>query len=169
MQLTRRQFIPSIFGGLGSLFLISKQVFGNLKKNNNNLCNRIGCEYHYKGFCLRWTGWKECQNSTILVGQYVAWMKSGLPKDQYRNFYSSIPGGCGEYKSGDEFDISPKPHQEITALESIDRVGYTVDDEQLYRQGISYDEIREKYSILCIREKQKALKFLIQYLDKEYC
>lgn len=43
----------------------------------------------YKGFVIRWTGWKTAQDNIYLVGQWVA-----LNKTTGKTNYASTRGGC---------------------------------------------------------------------------
>ena len=55
---------------------------------------------------IHWTGWKGSTLDDALVGQWLAWDR----RDE-RYFYASVPGGQGEYKKGDAFDIQPGVNQ----------------------------------------------------------
>jgi hypothetical protein len=63
---------------------------------------------------ISWTGWKGSATNwsgpkdDTLVGQWLAW-----DRRDSRYYYASVPGGEGEYRRGECFDINPegKPEQ----------------------------------------------------------
>lgn len=70
---------------------------------------------HWRGFRLRWTGWKASHNGPPdfdltngpFVGQWCATRSNGP------YFYSSVPGAVGRYEKGGLFDIEPQEDQEF--------------------------------------------------------
>lgn len=75
----------------------------------------------YKGFYVRWTGWKSSFNSDFLVGQWLAYEEPISISS--RRFYASYPGDEGKYHPGAIFDVSIRREQlnfaptHITSLE----------------------------------------------------
>lgn len=80
------------------------EIKPSITKQYNNYC--------YKGFIVKWTGWKEFPDSTKIVGQWLAENKNG------NKIYSSVPGCCSDYIDGDIFNVSTMPHQNYLHLES---------------------------------------------------
>ncbi|SRR6266516_5163854 len=80
---------------------------------------------------IHWTGWKgNCDRDghtldDTLVGQWLAW-----DRKEKRYFYASVPGGQGEYKRGDNFDIEPKTGQ--TRIARLTPLGTALD---MYEEG----------------------------------
>jgi len=81
---------------------------------------------------IHWTGWKENHNlkdgalvDDTLVSQWLAWDR----RDK-RYFYASVPGGAGEYKKGDVFDIRPGVNQVLITRDTL--LGTALD---MYEEG----------------------------------
>lgn len=72
---------------------------------------------HYRGFIIRWSGWKERQDSDVMAGQWTARPDgSGLVESTYgwaSGVYSSFPGGVGYFNDGDRFDLTANENQKI--------------------------------------------------------
>jgi hypothetical protein len=63
----------------------------------------------YKGFLIRWTGWKSGFNTDVQVAQWLAYEEPVGEKS--RLFYASYPGREGQYYPEAIFDISIKTEQ----------------------------------------------------------
>ncbi len=148
-MLNRRNFLCSLstLPFLGFLFNHSKEE-DRLSKHK---CT-IRCIGHYKNFHIHWTGWKFAQNSTLVVGQYLAFP---IDKNDNRYFYSNTGGAVDLFKEGDCFDISSKNGRPIFIEQFFD-VKYS---------HSSADEIMEK-SELAIYTKNATLKDLLTRIDK---
>lgn len=57
----------------------------------------------YKGWTIKWTGWKDSQSTINLVGQFAAYRKLG----EGHLLYVSLPGTAGLYRRGMDFTTSP--------------------------------------------------------------
>lgn len=57
----------------------------------------------YKGWTIKWTGWKDSQSTINLVGQFAAYRKLG----EGHLLYVSLPGTAGLYRCGMDFTILP--------------------------------------------------------------
>lgn len=68
-----------------------------------------GCEIpeRYQDFIIQWTGW--IPDGDISVGQ---WLAGATHIHPIRTFYASYPGGEGEFRKGDHFDISLRDGQD---------------------------------------------------------
>lgn len=69
-------------------------------------------DVRYKGYLIRWTGWKEAQDSLNLVGQWFTANRDGMI------LYSGTNGTNGVIAKGAILDISSKDMEFITPLSS---------------------------------------------------
>ena len=81
-------------------------------------------KFSYKGYEVHWTGWKYCQESRNIEGQWLAYPPWDRSHDDflvnYRYLSLNLPGGVwGIYKVGDKFDLSCDPKiRELTKTKS---------------------------------------------------
>lgn len=59
-------------------------------------------DYNYKGYRIRWTGWKGSSQYDDEFGQWLAFRD----KEPARQFYSSVPGAVSLYYPGSVFDLA---------------------------------------------------------------
>lgn len=89
-------------------------------------------EFEYRGFIVRWTGWKcDTIRSNWVAGQYWAYLvKDNIAGRQSGPFfYASYPGGEGQFFQGEVFDISMHRNQKTLPLAALNQHDKRVDDE----------------------------------------
>lgn len=60
-------------------------------------------EFEYKGYSVRWTGWKFAQGTSIIAGQWVAY----APERYGKHFAVNLPNAVGGvFRPHDTFDVS---------------------------------------------------------------
>lgn len=111
-------------------------------------------QYEFKGYRIRWTGWKRAYNQADEVAQWLAVSVDGEPK---KRIYSSTPGRVGFYFPGYIFDISRRlsddasgPYQRGAA--------FSFDYPQAIITRESTDDQRNE-------EQAKALRCLCSFID----
>lgn len=107
-MITRRGFFGSMAAIVGALISVAKSSAKELNPSVNPEDKTI-----YRGYRVKWTGWKACQNSDLLAGQWVGHpLKVNGNYDESRPcLYTSAPGTEGAYYRGDFFNLSVMPGQ----------------------------------------------------------
>lgn len=78
--------------------------------------------FHYKGFSIRWTGWKTIHDNNLYYAQWTAYDFTMDPRGKgwTEHIYSSVPGALGFYTLGDTFDIFCRCGQHLVTLDNRD-------------------------------------------------
>jgi hypothetical protein len=63
--------------------------------------DKIREDYSYRGWEIKWSGWIQIYNQRILIGHWTA-----IKSNQHLGVYSSVPGACGWFLTGQIFDTS---------------------------------------------------------------
>jgi hypothetical protein len=83
----------------------------------------------YRMFTLRWTGWKCSEVGDFWVGQWVAWPKR---RDHPMLYVCVPPGGHGQYRVGEVFDVSVKSPKQLVTIATDPRI-----KDQLLHEGFA--------------------------------
>src|SRR6266404_4544891 len=115
------------------------------------------CRDHYRGYHLIWTGWKNAQNSTLVVAQWLGYPDKNHAELPY--LYSNSGGIADSYVKGQTFKLDIK--QGRTAfLEEFFLAGKQTD--------LSISEELESHNALAIKHKQLTLDALKDLIDSNY-
>ena len=115
MQNSRRSFI----GFLAGLPLIG-MAFGKTTPTEDEVIDGFDPSFPqiYRGYQIKWTGWKLTQKNDSAIGQWLAYPTTnnipGSPMDMSLPYlYSSTPGYYGSVPRGGTFDIERRRGQVV--------------------------------------------------------
>lgn len=147
--MNRRNILKLI--GLGSIG--SFIPFSTKAKNNGNLI--------YKDFEIHWTGWKNCVDSTRVVGQWIATSKKKMWGEfgfDIVNICSCVPNryGADQFLKGAVFNIvgglyieSPEKEKEHKRLEAyrilVNGIDTLYSMQEYYKKKHQADEYYSKF------------------------
>ena len=67
---------------------------------------QIPDKFTYRGYCIKWTGWKSNPESSDFYGQWVAWPVNFDGKGYFAGCYSNTGGIVDSFRRGDVFNIA---------------------------------------------------------------
>lgn len=103
----------------------------------------------YRKYEMLWTGWKVCQNTDLLVGQWIGYPVNAKYQyqrslDHFPYLVSSVPGACAAYRRGDCFNIDIYPDQAPVNYRTLEA------DKEIYQRAgkkrlmLMIDLVRDK-------------------------
>jgi hypothetical protein len=124
--MNRRGFLGRFAGMAG--VPVAMGAVGASRLAIQNGVDLTASEFEYRGFIVRWTGWK----CNVVVNCYVAGQYWAYPvgtRNRGPFFYASYPGAEGQFRQGDAFDVSMKPNQTIMPLDAKNLQDKQIDDD----------------------------------------
>lgn len=134
--MNRRSFFTSLAG------IPAAGALATAKPTVNQIIERGYDESTYRGWTIRWTGWKAGRDNDYMVGQWLGHVPEGfcfdVPEPLYFpgpcfDVYSSHPGLAGPYWKGWFFDISYKEGQHWITPQTDEGEKYLAQREGLLR------------------------------------
>lgn len=102
--------------------------------------------FMYRGYKIRWTGWKGCQQSDDLYGQWVAFGHQSKNDGDWAGYYANSGGTSAVMYRGEAFNITCLSQRNWVTRSNVSEIGPRVRKDTLdnlmnliHRLGHSWD------------------------------